>query len=353
MGHRPDHEALISFARALDGSLCAIEDAERGLACRCTCLACSAALVARKGKLRRWSFAHQANHQAACDFAAETALHYAMKELIAQEKRLFVPQLDIAVTRETSYGEKVTRTHSVPGRMVELDSVSLEYSVNPIRPDVVATSGGRRLFIEVVVTHEVDDRKLAHIERIGASAIKIDLRSHNRTVDRETLRRVALTSCVEKSWIFHSRKAEYQRKLLEEVNRDIEEKELAHAQRIASHFEQDGRVNAGFAERFSKPREGDPDIPLSDGSVMCFRLNTGGDVFIKRSPVGALTLEFSCAEDVDSDKLMLLKATGTSQPSLWNLPEGALLYVIPYLNSISASTTNRTKGDYVRFRYGI
>lgn len=353
MGQRPEHEALISFARASDGSLCAIEEAERGLACQCTCLACNANLVARKGNLRRWSFAHQANQQAACEFAAETALHYAMKELIAQEKRVFVPQLDVSVSRDTSYGEKVNHSYSVPGKMVELDSVELEYSVNPIRPDIVAISAGRRLFIEVIVTHGVDDKKLAHIERIGASAFKIDLRSQTRAVDREMLRRIALTPSVEKSWIYHRRKPEYEVRLLKEVERLIAEKEMAYADRIANHFSRKGEASSGFIEKLVKQLDGELDVPLSDGSVMCFRLKNGSDAFLKRSPSGSLTLEFTNAQVVDIDALRMLNASPTSESSLWNLPEEGLLYAIPYLNSLSVSTTNRTKGDYMRFRYGL
>lgn len=111
-----------------------------------------------------------------------------MKEIIAEERRIFIPQFDLKIERTTSYGEKVSRAVCLPGQLVRLDSVLLEHTINPIRPDVVAMSGDKRIFIEVIVTHGVDDSKRGHIRRIGASAIAIDLRGHQRTVDRDLLR---------------------------------------------------------------------------------------------------------------------------------------------------------------------
>lgn len=190
--NRAIHEPLISFARGPDGALTSVADVPRGLACRCTCFACNEPLVARKGKARQWSFAHLSNAASVCERAAETALHYAMKDIIAEERSIFVPSLEIYKERKTSYGHTVMGRSGMQGRLVDLDTVKLEFSVHPIRPDVVAFARGHRLFIEVLVTHGVDERKMQRIRELGSSAVLIDLSKHQRTVDRELLRKLLL-----------------------------------------------------------------------------------------------------------------------------------------------------------------
>lgn len=340
------HEPLISYARRADGSVAAIDEVPRGAACQCTCFACKQLLIARHGQIRQWSFAHQSNSATACDWAAETALHYAMKDVIAQEGRIFVPQLDISVERTTSYGEPVRRSITIPGQLVALDSVALEFSVHPVRPDVVAVSGGRRIFIEVIVTHGVDEKKLKHIKKLGASAIKIDLRGHERTVDREMLQRLLLSPAPEKGWIFHRKAEAYEAALLEEVKREIEEKELRHSEQLA--------------EKIRKARTQEPQQvplgrvipPMPIGVVMCFRLASGGEAYIKRDPQGALVLEYTQAADVNVVSLSALRAVQTAAPTLWNVSDKALVGIIPYLNSCSVSTTNRTPQEYMMHRFG-
>jgi hypothetical protein len=331
-----------------DGSIAAIEDVLRGLACDCVCFVCNMPMIARQGTVKKWSFAHAANTQIVCEWAAETALHYAMKEVIAEEKRMFVPQFDLKVERTTSYGEKVSKFVSVPGRLVRLDSVKLEHTINPIRPDVVATSGDKRIFIEVVVSHGVDDRKRGHIRRIGASAVAINLRNHQRTVDREMLRQVLLQPRPGTTWVFHRREEEYRAALLADVETIVAEKEQRHAERIATHFE-----TKTSDWEFSRPPHPVVDNrPFSDGAVMCFRLRIGADAFIRRSPQQALVLELSEPTAIEPQLLLDLGIAATNEPCLWNLTDDSLWKVIPFLNALATSTTNRTRGQYMQHRYG-
>lgn len=346
------HDQLISFAKRPDGSAAAIKDVPRGRACNCVCFACDMPMIARQGDLKKWSFAHAARTQAVCEWAAETALHYAMKEIIAEEKRMFVPQFDLTVKRTTSYGEEVSRSMSVPGRLVRLESVMLEHTVNPIRPDVVATSGDKRIFIEVIVTHGVDERKRGHIQRIGASAVTIDLRNHQRTVDREMLRQVLLQPRSGTTWVFHRREEEYRGALLAEVEAEIAEKEKGYAERIAKHFE----VKTSDWEFSRTPqivRQATDNLPIPDGVVMCFQLRDGGDAFIRRSPQQALVLELSDASVLDRQQLLGLGIAATPEPCLWSLPPESLWKVIPFLNSFSILTTNRTRQEYLSRRYHL
>lgn len=348
------HEPLISFACGPDGSPTSIEDVPSGLACECTCFACKEPMVARKGAIRRWSFAHQSTGMSECEWAAETALHYAMKEIIAQERMIFVPDLVISGELFTSYGESVKRTARTPGKLVRLDSVEVEFSVYPIRPDVVAYAGTHRLFIEVFVTHGVDEKKLQRIRDLNASAIQIDLTKYERTVDRQSLRNLLLEAFDEKTWLFHAKKHQFEVELLSSLVEEVTAREAARAEEIASRLiarqrdkdfrrQPDRLLHQAFGEEST--------LPFADGAVMCFRLRSGGEAYLKRSPQGALILEFSRAEDVNGKRLAELGLGSTVETTLWNIPESELIFVIPFLNRISASTTNRTSSEYRKHRY--
>lgn len=271
-----------------------------------------------------------------------------MKEIIAEEKKLFIPQYDLTVEKTAPYGGgKFSRTMSVPGQMVELDSVALEFSVHPIRPDVVATSNGRRIFIEVIVTHGIDKKKLSHIRRIGASVITIDLRRHDRAVDRDVLKALLLTPSNSKKWVFHRREPEWRRNMLASIDEQIAEIERARGAKIADHF-----IDRGEQWTFTRPTPRvAPSQAYSDGAVMCFRLRSGGEAFIKRSPQNVLTLEFSTTADVDGSHFYSLGAAFTAERCLWNLTDVSLVKIIPYLNTLAESVTNRTRGEYMKHRY--
>jgi len=74
------------------GKLTDIENAERGLACDCTCIGCGETVVARKGSIRGHHFAHRSNKES-CIIQPETLLHLYAKELICEAQGLQLPPL--------------------------------------------------------------------------------------------------------------------------------------------------------------------------------------------------------------------------------------------------------------------
>lgn len=74
-----------------DGQLLHVSQVETGLACRCICLGCGAALVARNAA-KNVKVAHFAHHKAEeCATGLQTALHPAAKDIIARHKQLRLP----------------------------------------------------------------------------------------------------------------------------------------------------------------------------------------------------------------------------------------------------------------------
>ena len=58
-----------------------IDQAERGLACNCTCFECGESVLARKGEIIEHHFAH-ANNKDSCVINPESLLHKYAKDII-------------------------------------------------------------------------------------------------------------------------------------------------------------------------------------------------------------------------------------------------------------------------------
>lgn len=341
--HQQDgHEPLILFAKGADGSIRDITEVPRGLECNCTCFACQNPLIARKGTIRQWHFAHASQESVACEWAAETALHFVMKEIIEKERRIFLPDLNVSVERATSSGFLVKRSQKLIGELVPLEAVMLEHSVHPIRPDVVAVSGGRRLFLEIIVTHGVDSMKQQHIRQIGASAIEFDLRKQDRIVDRDMLRELLLRPSNLKKWIFHRREAEIEAKLLEEVNAEIAKLEVANALRrgpqnggesLAAKEKADANWLAKHHEAIAK-LVGKMQIT---GKALCFCLNEGGAIFVHSHHKDVVLLDVTSDADWLLPTLAKFSAGQIPESTIWGMPKKLERQLLIFLNSISTS----------------
>jgi hypothetical protein len=350
MGDR--HETLVTFARREDGSIQSIRDVDGGLACNCVCMACQKPLVARQGQIRKWHFAHAAQQALECDWAAETALHFAMKALIERERCIHLPDLRVTEERTTSWGQLVRRTETLPAKSVPLDAVVLEYSVHPIRPDVVAVVGDRRLFIEVTVTHGVDRQKRQHIESIGASAIEFDLSAYERTVDWDALRRLLLNPAPEKTWLFHSRTSQIRARLLAEIGREIDALEAERALRMKFvPVEDSADVNRSDDKYWGNKQrdvvEGLEGRMNISGTAICFKLRDGGEIFVHSRPNDLVVL------DITSEGLWLVPmlakfSVSQMQPDahVWGLHRKWRPQLFIFLNSLSSATRTIEKHGF-------
>jgi len=106
------------------GKLVHISEVESGLACGCVCPSCDAQLVARKGAKVVHHFAHHSTYP--CEYALETALHIAAKDILNDQKRIILPAVKVhfksahksivlakskTVVIDTVHLEKETRQH--------------------------------------------------------------------------------------------------------------------------------------------------------------------------------------------------------------------------------------------------
>ena len=196
------------YGIAADGALVTVDAVERGLACNCHCPACGQRLQAHHGASRRAYFSHYRG--ADCGLGYETALHMLAKEVIAAEGRLLLPELvaesDRSIAAVGSFLE--TRVLVPPWRRQRFDVVTLEKSERTFRPDLTLAVGGRRLFVEIHVTHRVDREKLSKIESRGVGTIEFDFSRTRRSLTSDDLKRVLVDTYAAKgrgrgTWVYH------------------------------------------------------------------------------------------------------------------------------------------------------
>ncbi|MCY1365253.1 hypothetical protein D9M69_520920 [compost metagenome] len=80
------------------------------------------------------------------------------------DRNALVYERDLASVRIRGIAE-------ISGRMMRFDRVEVEVADGNIRPDLVGYAGGRRINLEVAVTHFIDKVKLGRIRERGVSKL--------------------------------------------------------------------------------------------------------------------------------------------------------------------------------------
>lgn len=166
---------LQSFAIDKEGRVRSVDEVARGLACDCVCPSCGDPVMARQGEVREWHFAHATATE--CDGGAESALHRAAKQLLLESGGLTVPEIRVQREVRLPDGRVGKGEAHRPERWVDFQTVEAEKTVGTIRPDIVAVVGETMLFVEIAVTHFVDQEKRAVLASYEVPTIEIDLAS--------------------------------------------------------------------------------------------------------------------------------------------------------------------------------
>lgn len=219
----PDPNVRLAYAVGPNGRMVAVKDVPSGLACGCRCPECSRRLVAKKGDVRAFHFAHEGD--GSCQGAYESMVHRLAKDIIADDHGLTIPKVEARYKTET-------RT-AFEEQWFPVDDVRLEVWRDGIRPDIVVNrmcprqGEKRELAVEIYVTHRVDDEKLAAIRARGLATIEIDLSDIPRDIERchlEPLVRQSASRC----WLFNPKQDEYN----EALRLEVEEEERAEREDV-------------------------------------------------------------------------------------------------------------------------
>ena len=194
-----------------DGQITSIADVESGLRCGCTCPACGEPLVAKKGSKVMHHFAHHTRHN--CEYGYESSLHLAAKDILSKARKMVIPsvQLQFPGSYKT---ELISQETEIP-----IHHVELEQWFGDIIPDIVVYSGKRYFFVEIFVTHPVDDGKLSKLKKANISTIEIDLSKLDRMISPEELKDILLQGNESKKWIYNAAKTKWLRRFREIADR--------------------------------------------------------------------------------------------------------------------------------------
>lgn len=179
-----------------DGVITSISNVESGLKCGCVCPACGELLVAKKGAKMMHHFAHHAGHN--CEYGYESSLHLAAKDILSRAKRIVTPPVFVKFPDSYKKEELVFEE-----REINIDRVELEKRYNDIIPDIVIYAGGKQFFVEIFVTHRIDDEKLEKLRKANISTIEIDLSKKSETITTEELTAILLGNNDEKKWKYN------------------------------------------------------------------------------------------------------------------------------------------------------
>lgn len=193
-----------------DGKLEHIDNVANGQSCGCICPACKEPLIAynRPGIKVTPHFQHKSKLD--CWNSYETTLHYLSKEIIEESKFLIVPDIRFELYNEASlYIREIDSPQLViKEKKLYLDRVLVEKSEGAIRPDIVGYIGDKVFYIEVAVTHFIDEVKKKKIIENKIPTLEIDLSNFSRMIKKEDLQKILLNGTDNKRWIFNLRNVE-------------------------------------------------------------------------------------------------------------------------------------------------
>lgn len=207
----------------LNGRMVSPSDVPRGLACGCVCAECKGRLVAKhptKNIVKHFSH----HNSESCAGGFETALHKAAKQVILDNKEILLPELNAS----TYLTDIETRTHvekqkTITPRMVKLDSVvdeSRDYQ--GVIPDIVAIVRDKLLFIEIAVTHFVDQEKLEKLKTLGHATLEIDLSDSPRIPTMDDIKRLVIHTATNRKWLINSKQKELEERVHNDAKAELE-----------------------------------------------------------------------------------------------------------------------------------
>lgn len=211
-----------------------VSEVERGTACGCVCPGCEKPLLARKGELNTHHFAHsQSDDAEVCSYGLETAIHDMAKQILVEEAAAHLPEAKVTRSAEDLAGGKheVSNLRCRPG-LVPFDSVTTEVSIDRYRVDIVGTSGGRDVLVEIAVTHFCEDEKIAYARRIEVDLLEIDLSSLAKGIpSKDEIRSLLLDQEDNRRWLSISQYRETVKELEAELEGKVSAANAAYRER--------------------------------------------------------------------------------------------------------------------------
>jgi competence CoiA-like predicted nuclease len=218
----------------LNGRLAHISKVENGLNCGCLCPACKTLLVAKKGKINKHHFAHKNTD---CNKGIETALHLMAKDILQKHMKIKIPKYIV-------YLENYGCMEATPEGYITADRVTLEKRIDDMVPDVIFEKEGKKMLIEIAVTHSIDHDKLDKIKKHGFSVLEVYLDDHS--FSEKSLEEAVIHSTHNKKWIYSSKEQYFKKKLLPKAKRMEIERQNEREKMILEARKEYEKAKEGF-----------------------------------------------------------------------------------------------------------
>lgn len=142
-------------------------------------------------------FAHRSSKN--CEYGYESSLHLAAKDILLHSEKMVIPPVYVEFPQSNKPKELVSEEMEI-----SIDGVELEKHLDGIIPDIVVSSGEKCFFIEIYVTHPIDEEKLKKLKEQNISTIEIDLSKTGRDISVEELSNILLNRSSQKSWKYNA-----------------------------------------------------------------------------------------------------------------------------------------------------
>ena len=200
-----------------------ISEVESGLNCNCICPKCGSELIARKGPKNIHHFAH--HRETNCIGGLETAIHLMAKQIIYDKRTIATPEYRREVYLKDSKGKIVDGgSVTIPQKVLQFDKVDLEITEYGYKPDVIASLNGKKLYIEIKVTHAVDNLKIEHIKSLRHPMIEIDLSDMQDLALKKHLKfqNEVLFNTENRVWVFNPKGEDLYKECLEKLKAKVD-----------------------------------------------------------------------------------------------------------------------------------
>lgn len=187
-------QAAMTFALSSNGRVVYIDDVENGAQCGCICPKCGDSLIAKNGgQERAHHFAH--DNSTECKGGAETIIHLAAKQIIADYKRVTLP-LELGAL-------DIEKNHISVFENVHLEHTLCHQGTNDrIIADCFGIGMMGSLIIEIAVHHRVDNEKAEKVQLLGIPAIEINLNDQiGKIITWDELENAVLFDTNRRQWI--------------------------------------------------------------------------------------------------------------------------------------------------------
>jgi hypothetical protein len=181
---------------------------------------------------KQWFFRHEVLGD--CEGSRETAIHRMAKQILVEERKIMLPYLlmkpDPEVYREYKYHREIKLYRLGERKLYHFDAVEDEVWEKGRKPDIVAVSGDRKLFVEIVVTHDIDEEKLNWMREQNISTLRASFSGLPYTSTERDVRRCLMTGWLDGvnilQWVHHAKKQDHQQRANEFYIQQVMEKGL-------------------------------------------------------------------------------------------------------------------------------